>query len=147
MTWLTVTEYLCHQWWRICSLCSNQNPVLSSFVTDHRVCNKSNTTSVTCGAGTAYTFGAPEFTPVLIVVRVARSFVFCVLFRIPLCAISSFLLCPLHCLSFFDLRLLITSLVSYIYGVWLPLWCLRFTASNYLFSILDLRLLITSLVS
>jgi hypothetical protein len=27
------------------------------------VCNKSNTTSATCGAGMAYPSGAPEFTP------------------------------------------------------------------------------------
>jgi hypothetical protein len=46
-----------------------------------------------------------------------------------------------------DLRLLITSLVSYIYGFWLPLWYLRLTASYYHFGILDLRLLITTLVS
>jgi hypothetical protein len=36
---------------------------------------------------------------------------------------------------------------SSIYGFWLPLWYLRFTASDYLFGILDLRLLITSLAS
>ena len=80
------------------------------------------------------------------------------------------ILLPFSCLSF-DLRLLITSLVScgnclvspLIYGFWLPLWylvaivlsLLRFTASDYLFIILwplsclslDLRRLITSLVS
>jgi hypothetical protein len=81
---------------------------------------------------------------------------------------------PLYCLYFFDLRLLITSLVSFghciactslIYGFWLPLWylvaivlpvLLWFTASNYLYGIVlplyclyffDLRLLITSMVS
>jgi hypothetical protein len=47
----------------------------------------------------------------------------------------------------FDLRLLITPLVSLIYGFLLPLWYLWFTASYYLFGMLDLRLLITSLVS
>jgi len=82
--------------------------------------------------------------------------------------------CPLCCLSFFYLRLLITSLVSFvhcivspssIYGFWLPLWylltivlsvLLLFTASDYLFGIFwplyclsffYLQLLITSLVS
>ena len=84
------------------------------------------------------------------------------------------ILWPLYCLSFLDLRLLITPLVSCghcivcpssIYDFWLPLWCLvafilsfppRFTTSDYPFGILwplyclsflDLRLLITSLVS
>ena len=32
----------------------NHNPVFSSFMTYHRVCNKCNTTGVACGAGTAY---------------------------------------------------------------------------------------------
>jgi hypothetical protein len=63
---------------------------------------------------------------------------------------------PLCCLSFFDLRILITPLVSFdhcvvcpssIYGFWLPLWYLRFTDSDYPFVILDLRILITPLLS
>jgi hypothetical protein len=81
---------------------------------------------------------------------------------------------PLYCLSFLDLRLLITPLVSCghfivcpssIYDFWLPLWYLvaivlsafpRFTTSDYPFgilrplyclSLLDLRLLISPLVS
>jgi hypothetical protein len=36
---------------------------------------------------------------------------------------------------------------SSIYGFWLLLWYLRFTASGYPFGILDLRLLVTPLVS
>ena len=78
MTWLTVTEVLCHNWPRICSVCRNQNPVFSSWLTYHRVCNKSNTTSVICGAGTAHSSGAHEFTPGFSGIRVARSLVFCV---------------------------------------------------------------------
>jgi len=39
MTWLTVTEYLCHKWPRICSICRIHFPVLSSFMIYHRVCN------------------------------------------------------------------------------------------------------------
>jgi hypothetical protein len=45
------------KWPRICSVCRNHNPFFSSFMTYHRVCNKSNTTAVTSLAGT------PEFTP------------------------------------------------------------------------------------
>ena len=133
--------------------------------------------------------------PVCSGIHVARSLVFCVkLYRssfvllsfFPLAIVLSvFLRCtasdyqfgilwPLYCLSFFDVRLLITSLVSCghcivclssMYGFWLPLWYLvtivlsvflRCTASDYLFGILwplyclsfyDVRLLITSLVS
>ena len=81
---------------------------------------------------------------------------------------------PLCCLFFFDIRILITPLVSFghcvvcsssIYGFWLPLWyllaivlsvLLRYTDSNYPFGILwplcclfffDIRILITPLVS
>jgi hypothetical protein len=81
---------------------------------------------------------------------------------------------PLYCLSFFDLRLLITPLVSFghcivcpssIYWFWLLLWyllaivlsvLLRYTDSDYSFGIFwplyclsffDIRILITPLVS
>jgi hypothetical protein len=33
MIWLTVMEYLCHKWPRICSTCHKYFPVLSSFTT------------------------------------------------------------------------------------------------------------------
>jgi hypothetical protein len=39
------------------------------------VCNWSNTTSATSGAGTAYPSGTPEFTPGFSGVRVTRSLV------------------------------------------------------------------------
>ena len=62
MTWLTVMEYLCHKRPRICSTCRKHFLVLSSFTTYYRVRNKINT-GATSGTGTAYTSGAPEFTP------------------------------------------------------------------------------------
>ena len=34
--------------------CRNYNPIISSFMTYHRVSNKSNTMGATCEAGTAY---------------------------------------------------------------------------------------------
>jgi hypothetical protein len=39
MIWLTVMEYTCHKWPPICSTCRSHFPVLSSFMTYHRVCN------------------------------------------------------------------------------------------------------------
>jgi hypothetical protein len=30
--WLTVTEYLCHQWPLICSVCRNYNPILFCII-------------------------------------------------------------------------------------------------------------------
>ena len=129
MIWLTVTEYLCHKWPRVCSVWPQFGPFLihdlfsnSSY---HRVCNKS---SITYGTGTGHPSGAPEFTPVFSLIRIARSVVFCVMFC--LCFFLSFcasvlsvvlqhtasaypfgILWPLCCLSFFNIRLLNTPLV------------------------------------
>ena len=73
-------------------------------------------------------------TPVFSVVRVARSLVFCVMFCRSLFVLLLFFYWSLHCLSFFDLRLLVTPLVSCghcivcyssNYGFWLPLWYLQ----------------------
>jgi hypothetical protein len=72
--------------------------------------------------------------PVFSGVFVARS----LLFSVVLC--RSLYFCSFsfgHCIVY----------PSEIYGFWLPLWYLRFTASDYHFGILDLRLLITTLVS
>ena len=69
-----------HKWPRICSVCRNHNPVLSSFVAYHRVYNRSKTTGATCEAGTSYPSRAPESTPVFIGVGVSRPLIFCVVF-------------------------------------------------------------------
>jgi len=37
----TMMEYLCHKWRRICSVCRNHNPILSSYMTYHLICNNS----------------------------------------------------------------------------------------------------------
>ena len=52
--------------WQVC-VCRNHNPVLSLFVTNHRVCSKINTTGATNGTGTAYPLGAHEFSPICII--------------------------------------------------------------------------------
>ena len=40
------TEYLCHEYPRICTVFRNYNPVISSFITYQRVCSKSNVAGV-----------------------------------------------------------------------------------------------------
>jgi len=89
-----------------------------------------NTTGVTSGAGIAYPSGAPEFTSMFSGVRVTRSLVLCVKVLRSLFVPLSIFFSSLCCLSF-DLRILITPLVS----------------SDYPFGILDLQILITPLVS
>jgi len=46
---------------RIVLVRRNHNPVLSSFMTYHRVSNRNNTMVIRCGTEAAYTSGAPEF--------------------------------------------------------------------------------------
>jgi hypothetical protein len=72
--------------------------------------NKSNTTDVTSGAGITYLSGSPVYihpSPVYSRVRVARS---SVKYFVNRC--FSFFIWPLYCLTLFDLRILITSLLS-----------------------------------
>ena len=106
----------------------------------------SNTMGVTCGAGTTNPSMAPEFTSCYFCgVCVARSLVFYVMF----CGSLSVLWCTAsgHTFGIFDVRLLVTPLVSLMYGFWSHLWYLRCTASGHTFGILDVRLLVTPLVS
>ena len=76
-------------------------------MTYHWVCNNSNTTGATCGAGTAYPSGAPDCNIVFSRVCAAQSVVFCVMF----------------CRSLFDLlaitlsSLLRLTAIDYIFGV------------------------------
>ena len=86
----------------ICSVCSNHNLVLSSFITYRWICNKSNTTDAINRAGTSYPSGALDLVPVLCAVCVAQCSVFCVVFYISSFVLCFFSLSPFWCLSFFD---------------------------------------------
>jgi hypothetical protein len=152
MTWLTVTEYLCHKWPRICSTCHQHYQVLSSFMTYHRICNQS-TTGATSGGGPDYPSGTPEFIHGFCGVRISRSLAFCIVFCRSLFVLFSFLFWPCVVCP------------SLIYGLWLSLWYLLaivlsilpwFTDYDYPFSIFwplcclsffDLRIMIIPLVS
>ena len=108
MTWLTVTDYLYHKWPRICCVCRCHNLILSSFMTYHRLCNKSNMTGATSGAGTSI---LPEHmtSPLIFCeVRAWRSFVFCAM----LCKSLFVVFLLVIVLKFFYLRLLFTPVVS-----------------------------------
>ena len=67
---------------------------------------------VTSVAGTTYPSGAHELNPGFIGDRVARSLVLCVVFCSYLFVLQSLFFSPLCCLSFFDLQIMITPLVS-----------------------------------
>ena len=100
---------MCHKGQRICSVCRIHNPVLSLSMAYHRVCDKNNTTGTTIRIRAVCPFAPLEFTPVFFrLVRVAQSFVFCVVFLdhcLSLCYLSFS-----HCI--FTLRSLNTHLVS-----------------------------------
>ena len=131
-------------------------------MTYHRGCNLITTTGASNGAGTAYPFGVHEFITDFSGVRVTLSLVLCVMFYRPLFVLLSFLAWPLCWLSFFDLRILLTHLLSITFCLGLcrslfvlfafsighcfvcpfllviVLSVLRFTASDYLFDICKL---------
>jgi hypothetical protein len=148
--------------------------VLSSFMTYQHVCYWRNT-----GANGRAVIAYPSRTHEFIPDDFEKGsccpifLVFCVVFCRSLFVLL-FFFSPLRCLDFFYLRILVTTLVSFlhcvvwtssIYGFWLPLWylfsialsvLLRFKDSGYHFGIfsplrclyfLDLRILITTLVS
>jgi len=86
--------------------------VSQGSMTYHRFSNKRNSTGTTRGKGIAYPSGVPEFAPGFIGIHLAQSLVFYVAFYREMFVFLSFLFQPLYCLSFFDLRILITPLVS-----------------------------------
>ena len=75
---LTVTEYLCHKWPRLCSVCRNHIPVLFSSMIYHRVCNKD--VRRVLQAEYELLFKAPEFIPVFGGFRDAWSLALCAIF-------------------------------------------------------------------
>jgi hypothetical protein len=140
MTWLTITEYLCNKWPRKCSICRNQNPVLSPFMTYHRVCNKSNTTDATSGAETAYTSGAPEFIPGFL--RGSWCSIISFVDRCLPCSLLSFGH-SLYCLSFFVLWLLITPFSIFKHFLIINLYLFNMHSENWPFPMSRLPWLVT----
>ena len=134
MTWLTITEYMCHTWPRICSpsrkhLSFPHSWLITGFVTRVilRVPLVMQELLTLCG------------------VRFARSLVLCVMFCRSLFVLFSFFVWSLCCLFFFDLRNLITTLVSsnsscsfFLFAIVFPV--LLFTESDYPFGIFKLLL-------
>ena len=88
----------------------NDFSVVSPFMTYHRVCNYSNTTCVTNGAGTANTSGEPEFTPGFYWGSCYSNFSYMCIFCRSLFVLLYFFFWPLCCLFIYEIRILITSL-------------------------------------
>jgi hypothetical protein len=92
------------------TICHNHFPVLSSFMTYHRVCDHISTTGVTSGATIAYPSEHLNLPPDFSEVRGTRTLVLYVCF-VDRC--STFWTFSFgHCLLFFDIRILISPLVS-----------------------------------
>jgi hypothetical protein len=135
----SVTECLCHKWPRICSVCRNHNPVLSSYMTYHQGSNKSNMIGVDIHWLVRYVMVTDHLVPFLWKIHVSmikENMTFCVVvfcrwlfeckygscgsivsfLRIVLliigCPFVVFLSGPLYCLPSFDSRHLFTSFAS-----------------------------------
>jgi hypothetical protein len=109
---LTVMEYICHKWPRICSTWRTHFPVLSSFMTYHQICNLINKTGATSRRGTAYPSEALEFILGLQWRPCYSIYSFMCMFCRSLFVLVSFFFWPLCRLFYFDLRILSTPLVS-----------------------------------
>jgi hypothetical protein len=121
-------EYLCHKSPRLCSICRNHNPVLSSFMTYHRVCNQNTTADTILVKHELFTI--PEHLRSLPALAGSCIVLYIIVFWFHRLSFDHCVVCP-----------------SLIYAVWLPHWYLWFTASDYPIGIFDLRRLITPLVS
>ena len=109
MTCLTLTGYLCYKWPRICFVTRNHNLVLSSFMTYHRVFDKSNATwSKKC-----LPFRNTRIRPWFFVISCYSIFSFMCIFCRSLFFLLSFSF--IHC----------AVCPSSIYDFWLPLWYLQ----------------------
>jgi hypothetical protein len=86
----------------MCSVCRNHNPVLSSFMSYHRVYNKSNTAGSTCEQELKTLPEHLNSLPVFRGVHVAQSFVFCVMFCRLLFILLSFFVILLSVLLYCD---------------------------------------------
>jgi hypothetical protein len=105
MTWFTITEYMCHKWPRICFVCRNHNPILSLFT---RIMQRVLPVEQERLTLSDHSSSHPYFSWV----RGARSLFLCVVFCRSLSVYSSILFWSLYWLSFLNLRLLTTLLVS-----------------------------------
>ena len=144
---VTVMEYLCHKSPRLCSICRNHNPVLSSFMTYHRVCNQNTTADTILVKHELFTI--PEHLRSLPALAGSCIALYIIVFWFHRLSFDHCVVCPSliyavwlphwylwstasdYPIGIFDLRRLITPLVSLIYAVWLPHWYLWFTASDY----------------
>ena len=158
LLWYTDSDYLFGIFWPLCCLTFFDLQILITHLVSFGHC-------VVCSS-LIYWFWLPLWYLLAIV--------FSVLLRFTDPDYSFGIFWPLCCLSFFDLQILITSLVSFdhcvvwtssIYRFWLHLWYLlaivlsdrlRFTDSDYIFgvfwplcclTVFDLQILVTSLVS
>jgi hypothetical protein len=99
-------------WPRIFSTCRKHVSVLSSFMTYHRVCNYVSTTDATSSTGTAYPSGAHAFITGFKWGSCYSIFNFMCIFCRSLFVLLYFIFWSLCWLFFFNLRILITTLVS-----------------------------------
>ena len=108
-TWSTAMEYLCHKWPRICSTCRKHILVVSSFMTWFvtRLARRVPLVEQELLIFPEQLSSPPVFSGV----RVTRSLVLCVCF-VDHCVLLFFFFWPLCCLFLFDIRILITPLVS-----------------------------------
>ena len=93
-------------------VCSSEGDYLFINYLINQFCNQINTTGATSRAGTAYPSGVPEFILEFVWGSCYSIFSAMCMFCRSVFALLYFFIWPLCCLFFFDLRILITPLVS-----------------------------------
>ena len=120
---LTVTEYLCHKWPGICSVCRNHNSDLFLFITYQWVCNKSDMTGSTSGVWTVYLSGPCKFIPFLSDLMMLIHYI-SVYFYVDHCSLVFFFLLTI-CFVFSVLWITASDYIFVIFKVFLIIltWC------------------------
>ena len=111
-TYLLVIVLMKIKWNYLPYACRKDSMVLSSLTTYYRTYYQINSASATNGTGTAYTSGAPEFTPGFQWDSCYSIFSFICMFCRSLFVLLYFSFWPLCFLFFFDIQILIAPLVS-----------------------------------
>ena len=110
-----ISVAICGKWPGIWSVCGNRNPVLSSVMAYHQVCNESNM-STTIGADTVDPSGSPAFTLRFCSGgRVVLSLVFFVVFCRSLCVLVSYVKCCINVKSSEAPIVCVLNLYMYLY--------------------------------
>jgi predicted DNA-binding transcriptional regulator len=102
-----IMEYMCHKWTRICSVCRNPSPIVSSLTTYNLILNKNSTMDINMWSRNCLTFE-----------KTLIHHCFCVVCVSVQCFVD-------YCMSFSSFLFCHGIVSPQIYGFWLSVWYLQ----------------------